>query len=157
MIDSFRGNYSFLSNFYLLPSPIRYCGIDYPRVENAYQAAKFLSRAGVNAGIREAFALMTAVEAKQKGGLNGPYTHLLRHDWEDVKVDVMRNLLKKKFEDKELRGKLLLTGQHELVEGNTWHDLWWGCCNCKRHHGEGENQLGKLLMDIRKQIREGAI
>jgi predicted NAD-dependent protein-ADP-ribosyltransferase YbiA (DUF1768 family) len=46
-----------------------------------------------------------------------------------------------------MREMLLLTGDCELVEGNTWGDKFWGVCD-----GEGENHLGKLLMKIRAEL-----
>ena len=38
VIDSFQGEYRFLSNFW--PCVVEYEGTEYPSVENAYQAAK---------------------------------------------------------------------------------------------------------------------
>ena len=49
----------------------------------------------------------------------------------------------------ELGNKLLETGNQELVEGNTWGDIFWGVCN-----GKGQNWLGKILMMVRDEIRE---
>jgi predicted NAD-dependent protein-ADP-ribosyltransferase YbiA (DUF1768 family) len=40
-IDSFRGDYCFLSNFH--PCKIQYEGIEYTSVEHAYQASKSMS------------------------------------------------------------------------------------------------------------------
>lgn len=66
----------------------------------------------------------------------------------------MENLIREKFKNPELREKLLSTSDAELVEGNTWHDNVWGNCNCPRCiEIEGQNNLGKTLMKIRKEIR----
>lgn len=73
----------------------------------------------------------------------------LRLDWEKVKLTIMEDLLRQKFAWKELKEKLLSTGDEELVEGNTWSDTFWGVCN-----GKGENHLGKLLMKIREELKE---
>lgn len=83
-IASFRDNTHFLSNFH--HSPITYEGITYRAVENAFQAAKTLDK-----DLRMKFASMTPSEAKKLGK-----TIVLRPDWEDVKVDIMRTLLYKK-------------------------------------------------------------
>ena len=72
----------------------------------------------------------------------------LRADWEDVKCDIMKELLKKKFENAELAEKLLATGDMELVEGNNHGDRFWGMVN-----GVGKNMLGKLLMEVRDDLR----
>ena len=62
--------------------------------------------------------------------------------------------LTEKFRIPELREKLLATGNEELVEGNTWHDNIWGNCSCDCCKKiEGQNKLGKLLMQVREEIR----
>ena len=77
----------------------------------------------------------------------------LRPDWEEVKVDVMREGLRKKFAIPELRAMLLATGDEELIAGNTWHDRTWGRCVCDKCGGQGQNLLGQLLMELRTEIR----
>src|SRR5258708_22764083 len=132
MIDSFEGAYRFLSNFY--PSPIVYEGIEYTTIENAFQAAKSLDK-----DIRLTFVNLTPGQAKRHGR-----TIELRADWQEVKLSVMHDLFKLKFNSPELRTKLLETGDAVLVEGNGWDDTFWGVCNVF-----GENNLGKLLMQVR--------
>lgn len=68
---------------------------------------------------------------------------------EDIKLQVMEKALRLKFQNPELRKKLIATGDKELVEGNPWGDRYWGVCN-----GSGKNKLGKLLMKIRKELQE---
>ena len=60
----------------------------------------------------------------------------------------MRDCLRLKFEIPELREALLNTDNAKLIEGNWWGDKFWGICN-----GVGENNLGKLLMEVRDEIR----
>lgn len=140
MIDSFTGEYRWLSNFW--PVVIRLDdGYLYPSVEHAYQASKTLSMAG-RATIRRC---VYPEQAKKAGkGLE------IRDDWEQIKLRVMGDLLRQKFAHKELRDKLLATGEETLIEGNTWGDTFWGVC------GVGKNHLGKLLMEIRNEIKEDA-
>ena len=73
----------------------------------------------------------------------------LRKDWEDIKLQVMEKALRLKFQNPDLRKKLITTGDEELVEGNPWGDRYWGVCN-----GSGKNKLGKLLMKIRKELQD---
>ena len=136
-ITSFSGDYRFLSNFF--PAEITYEGIKYKTTEHAYQAAKTLVQS-----LRERVALLySAAEAKKFGrGIH------LREDWETVKFTVMLDVLRLKFSDVALATRLLETGDSELIEGNTWGDQIWGVCN-----GVGENNLGKLLMQVRGEIR----
>ena len=142
-IESFTGKYRFLSNF-TGPS-VMYMGRVFPTVEHAYQAAKCPT-------IEHLLLILgchTAGHAKRVG-----QQCRLRDGWEEIKIEVMRDLLKQKF-DPERRphtAKLLVdTHPAELIEGNWWGDTFWGVCR-----GQGQNQLGKLLMEIRDQLRNGA-
>lgn len=136
-IDSFNGEYYFLSNYY--HSPIVFEGIHYPTVEHAFQAAKTLN----NNKRLEIARMRTPGDAKKAGR-----TVSLRPDWEKIKFDVMKKCVTSKFEDYNLRNKLLATGDAELIEGNWWNDTTWGVCN-----GVGQNHLGKILMEVRDEIR----
>ena len=69
----------------------------------------------------------------------------LRPDWEEVKVQIMHNLVLQKFQQYNLRKLLLDTGDQYIQEGNNWGDRFWGVCN-----GVGENHLGKILMSVRE-------
>jgi len=73
----------------------------------------------------------------------------LRKDWDKIKLDTMLWGVREKFKDKDLRQLLIDTSEHEIVEGNNWGDKFWGVCG-----GVGENHLGKILMKVRKEIRE---
>jgi N-glycosidase YbiA len=137
MIDSFSGEYEFLSNF--SRSKVWLDDMAFPTVENAFQAAKTTKMKE-----REPFQTVAAGTSKRMGRRLS-----LRPDWETIKVDIMRNLLRQKFDIPELQEKLLATGNQRLVEGNWWNDRFWGVCR-----GEGQNMLGKLLMQIREEIRE---
>lgn len=136
-IDSFSGEYKFLSNFY--EHPVALSGITYRCAEGAFQAQKDPSRA-------EEFKDLSGKEAKHLGR----QVHLNEH-WNQVRLLVMDDVLHAKFEDPELRQKLLDTGDAELIEGNTWGDRYWGVCA-----GTGENNLGKLLMELRKELRDAS-
>jgi ribA/ribD-fused uncharacterized protein len=135
-IDSFSGEFRFLSNFY--PSPVTFDGLRYPSVENAYQASKTLDRVQ-----RQAFVNVSPGEAKRLG-----QALPLRKDWEQVKLKIMEILLLKKFTPgTDLAFQLLGTGNRQLIEGNHWGDRFWGMCG-----GRGENHLGLLLMEIRDKL-----
>lgn len=136
-ITSFSGKYEFLSNFYC--SPVTYEGITYPTVEHAFQAAKTFDVTER----RRISEMKTPGMAKRAGR-----RVLLRKDWEAVKFDIMKTLVTQKFEDEKLKQLLLDTGDEELIEGNTWHDTCWGVCN-----GVGQNNLGKILMSVRKHYK----
>jgi N-glycosidase YbiA len=135
-IDKFSGEYRFLSNFWL--AEVEMDGLTYPCVENAYQAAKNFDRER-----RKMFLSLTPGQAKNEGR-----KAIMRPDWEDVKILIMTQLVRDKFNrNKSLQERLLQTGDLELVEGNTWGDTFWGVCN-----GEGTNHLGKVLMKVRAEL-----
>ena len=137
MIDKFEGQYFFLSNFF--SAPITYNGITYKNNEAAFQAQKCPYR------VHE-FENLDPSVAKRLGR-----KVVLRHDWELVKDQVMYEILVAKFtQNAALKLLLLRTGDQELIEGNWWNDRYWGVCK-----GEGKNTLGKLLMKLRQEIREG--
>ena len=136
-ITSFTKEYAWLSNFF--PAIVTYDGMTYPTVEHAFQAAKTLDMEKR----KEIVAAVTPGRAKRLGR-----QVKLRPDWEEIKINIMAELLHKKFKHKELREKLLATGDAYLEEGNTWNDNFWGNCN-----GHGANWLGILLMKEREKIR----
>lgn len=137
IIDSFTGDYSFLSNFY--PCKINYNGFSYLNTEAAFQSQKALDR-----DIQKQFTKLNPSQAK-KLGRKIP----LRKDWEEIKDTVMYEVCKVKFNLPELKEKLIATQDAQLVEGNTWNDRYWGMCN-----GYGKNQLGKILMKIREELQK---
>lgn len=140
-INDFRGDYRWLSNFY--SCQIVLDGKMYPSTEHAYQAAKTLDE-------DEREQIRIAPKFRDAKHLGQKVTK--RSDWDEVKIAVMKECLRQKFERPDLREKLLATGNQELIEGNTWMDQFWGVCN-----GIGSNHLGKLLMALREEIRNTQI
>lgn len=137
-IQTFRGEYEFLSNFY--NAPVIYKGLTYQNSEAAFQAQKCTSEEE-----KKQFTAMNPSEAKRTGR-----RIKLRPDWEDVKVDEMRNIVRAKFsQNPELAEKLIQTGDAYLEEGNTWGDRTWGTVN-----GSGQNLLGKILMETRDKLNK---
>ena len=136
VIDRFRGEFDWLSNFFLCQ--VEFEGMNFSNVEAAFQAAKTLDMEE-----RESFFGLSGGQAKRLGRRVE-----LRSDWEEVKIDIMRQVLKSKFtQNPELREKLIATGDTELIEGNNWNDRFWGVCR-----GVGKNHLGKLLMEVRAEL-----
>lgn len=139
----FSGDYTFLSNFWLFEKPMEYQGMQFISSEHFYMAMKTKS-VTLRKRISEC---ATGAEAKKVGR-----SVELRPDWESIKFDVMLYALRYKFSSANptLRQKLLATGDTYLQEGNFWNDKVWGVCmkSC-----EGENNLGRLLMQVREEIR----
>ena len=139
-ITSFRGDYHFLSNFY--ESPLEYEGLRYQNAETAFQAHKC-----TDDGEKAEFSSLAANKAKRLGR-----QVKLREDWEEVKTGLMLQIVRAKFaQNPELADELLRTGDRKLIEGNTWHDVFWGM---DLNTGQGENHLGRILMQVREEMRE---
>lgn len=136
-ISGFQGEHRWLSNFWA--AKVSLAGVEYPTVEHAYQAAKTMDPV-----MREEIrACSTPHEAKAMSKQLKP-----RPDWDEIRVGVMRDLLLQKFSQVRMRSLLLATENSELIESNTWGDVFWGVCR-----GRGENMLGKLIMEIRSSLR----
>lgn len=140
MINGFTGRYSFLSNFYIYPIVWR------ERIlkssEHAYQGEK-----AVDDLDREMiYQAATPADAKRLGSPK-KLKHIIP-DWDSLKDGIMLQVLRAKFSNSELRKFLLDTDDEELVEKNWWGDIYWGVCN-----GRGKNKLGKLLMQVREEIK----
>jgi ribA/ribD-fused uncharacterized protein len=72
-----------------------------------------------------------------------------RPDWDNVKADIMRDILEAKVNQHEyVKRKLIGTGNRWLVE-DSWRDDFWGW----GEDGKGQNMLGRLWMEIRDELR----
>ena len=140
MIDRFRDEYEFLSNFY--PVEVEWEGQVYATVEHAYQAAKFADPVRRSI-IQRAFTPGRAKRAAQR------MAGFQREGWHEIKIHVMDGLLYQKFGHAHLAERLVQTYPHDLVEGNNHRDTFWGVCD-----GVGENRLGVALMRIRDELRD---
>ena len=136
-VKGFFNEYRFLSNYEL--GNVLYEGIIYPSSENAYQAAK-----SIDPKIGERFINVGTNDAKKMAK-----SITVREDWDEIKYDVMYNIVLDKFtRNSELGDKLIETSDKYLEETNHWKDTTWGVCD-----GVGKNWLGKILMDVRNTIK----
>jgi len=136
----FRDKYAFLSNMF--SCPVHFDGQTFPCVETAFQYAKCRD---ASAFTNEHGYFVNGFIAR-KIGRNVE----LPDDWDEQRVNIMYELLCDKFfHNEKLRVALRDLQDEMIVEDNQWGDTFWGQCN-----GEGYNMLGRLLMDIRKDIRK---
>lgn len=158
VIFNFRCKYRPFSNHHLKPCELD--GETYPNIENAFQAAKTL-----NYDERKFFQTCTSAASKHRGKMLD-----LRSDWESVKHSIMLDLVRQKFCDGDEKQLLLSTLDCELIEGNYWHDNYWGKCygpqfnlspainlscdQCKQ--ADSHNHLGRLLMQVRQELQPAA-
>lgn len=146
IINEFRNTYAYLSNFY-------HCRIivkerKWPSAEHLYQAMKIQN-----------FKEQEAIRTHPAKGLKA-FVRIfgIRSDWSEVKDDIMYRIVKLKFnQNPNLREQLCSTGETELVEGNYWHDNYWGDCQCTICSPvPGKNKLGKILMRVREELSEAS-
>lgn len=125
---------------------IDYDGITFPTAESAFQATRFVS----NQTRRRFSQQLSSFRAEYEGRR----MRTTVPDWENMKYDLMYKILRIKFLYPELRAALLDTGSEELVIINMNHEHEWGTCRCQKCRGEGRNNLGKMLMQLRDELSQ---
>lgn len=172
MIDDFSGKYEFLSNFFrydtnccaevFFQAMKATCKEDVDWILecnklNAYQAPREAKKRGHEIELRRDWdKLITLDEAKKLLRIT-PVEPLTTHNKQPLKLYAMYQVLSDKFASKVMTELLLSTEHETIIEGNWWHDVYWGICDgsgrskrCEAgHYPRGENWLGRLLMEIR--------
>lgn len=140
IIAGFFGEHRWLSNFY--DAAIIYDETKFRSVEHAYVYSKYKQKP-IDL---EQFNDLTASQVKRLGR-----SIELREDFDDIKIDVMAELIFCKFSDRnpELVQKLINTGDAHISETNSWGDTFWGV----NLEGVGLNMLGKIIMARRNQLQ----
>jgi ribA/ribD-fused uncharacterized protein len=135
--------YGCFSNF--APYPIELKDRIWPTSEHYFQAQKFVGTEHEEAIRLEKSAMIAARMGRDR-------KKPLRADWEAVKDDIMREAVRAKFrQHPELRATLLATRHQKIVE-HTENDSYWG----DGGDGRGKNMLGRILMEVREELREVA-
>ena len=130
----------------LFPRPVTFQGRTYPTAEHAYQAGKPRTEA-----VR-VWLLSAPTPALLAMAAHGLYTWDVASNWSSTKTDRMRAVLRSKFtQHPDLSSLLLSTDNARLVEAahaDTSTNRFWG-----EVKGKGRNMLGRLLMDLRAELR----
>jgi ribA/ribD-fused uncharacterized protein len=136
--------YGPLSNLYR--RPVEFQGEVFATSEHAYQAGK-ARKPEVRKWLMEAPSPSLLAMAA-----HGLYYWDVAPGWSKLKFDRMRKVLAAKYtQHADLRSLLLSTGEANLVESATVDNevnRLWGEVN-----GVGQNMLGKMLMDLRTELR----
>lgn len=149
-IYGFRGEYSFLSNFY----PVDILIPNEDGVDELYKSAEhFFMSCKVNPNSIHYHQLRKQIMDSPTGAMAKKFASrhvMLRPNWHDFyRLPSMRKALSYKFAIPEMWDMLNATDDLYIEETNAWKDNFWGVCN-----GEGKNMLGKLLMKIRDEYRK---
>lgn len=148
-LDTADSVFFYEQDFYVLSNfsafNLEWKGLTFPTSEHAYHWEKFTPNyTALRDYIRQAPSAHEAFKLAERN------KHCRREDWDDVKVDVMRDILRAKAQQHPyVMRKLLATGDRELVE-NSWRDGFWGW----GPHRDGQNMLGKLWMQVRSEMRD---
>lgn len=151
LIEQFIDEYRWLSNFELVD--IEYENIVYPSVEHFYQAMKINTSQMIDGKI-----FKTVKEAREYiASIKHPgivkklsKKFIIREDFDLMKKDIMYYALKIKYNYPLYKQLLLDTGDVYIQEGNNWNDVYWGV---SLETGMGKNILGKMIMNIRKELK----
>jgi len=150
IINSFRGEYRFLSNF----SHSKFTGtllrldieLKFNTVEHFFQACKMPTP-------KDALDVAKAKTPRTAKTIGN--SRIGWFDWDDIRLEAMLKGLRYKFALPSFKEKLLATEDAILVEGNTWMDRYWGMVQVPGTDSWiGENHLGKLLMQVRDELKE---
>ena len=133
-----------LSNF--SPQPIELDGRTWPTNEHYFQAQKFVGTVH-----EEAIRLADSPGRAAQMGRSREFP--LRADWEAVKDDIMRKAVRAKFTQHPAMRELLLSTGEALLVDHTKEDRYWG----DGGDGSGLNRLGKILMEVRAELKSGRI
>ncbi len=142
--------YGWLGNMYA--SPIEYNGKKWLTSEALFQALRFEDEE-----IRELIRLeKSPMGAKMKA--KGNKDRMVIEPMSERDIENMKMVVRLKFDQNEvLKSKLKVSGEHIIVENignrNGERHLFWGM---KKVNGEwiGNNMMGKILMEIRKEFIE---
>lgn len=153
--DNDRQVFFYEQDFYVLSNfsafQVRSYGIDFATSEHLYHWEKFNGEASHQPEIQREIRFSRSAHDAFK--IAEKYKASRRVDWDQVKVNVMANILRAKVQQHEyVRRKLLATGDRELIE-DSWRDDFWGW----GPNRDGRNELGKLWMDIRAELRASTL
>jgi ribA/ribD-fused uncharacterized protein len=116
-------------------------GETFPHTEAYFQSMKSFGTVG-HKQAKEEIKRSQPIDAYYLGR-----NYLMRKDWDTIKASVMKRGVREKFKDSLLRSILLDTENYPIVQLKACST--WGSGT----DGKGDNLLGAILMDLRKEIR----
>jgi len=122
---------------------VKWKGKLYMTSEHAYHSEKFEDE-NLKEQIRNARSAHVALKITEAN------KDKYRDDWDEIKLKVMKEILRAKVEQHPyIKKKLIESGDKKLIE-DSWRDSYWGWGSNK----DGENHLGKLWMEVRNEFRD---
>ncbi|MFZ1302173.1 MAG: NADAR family protein [Candidatus Microsaccharimonas sp.] len=123
-------------------------GRRWPTSEHAYQAARYMGTSPEF--VEKIFNARSAHEAWEIAQSNKQHD---RQNWPEIKAEVMLDICRHKLQQNPyVKHKLLLTNDELLVEDSPIDSFWgWG------PDGQGRNELGKVWMKLREELRNNEL
>tara|TARA_R110002072_G_scaffold1780_13_gene14969 strand:- start:47421 stop:47894 length:474 start_codon:yes stop_codon:yes gene_type:complete len=120
--------------------------IHWPTVEHYFQAMQFESSSE-----QERIRLLATPKLAHQEQ-SGRWFKRRRKDWKTLRTVYLTRAIYTRCKTHEAaNARLLGTGDVLLIE-NDQYDYFWGCGRDRR----GENQFGRVLMDVREKLRSEA-
>lgn len=129
--------YSCLSNFHI--APFEYGGVTFASVEHCFQYHKT-----TDGEWREKIRKASNPSAAKKLGRQCP----MRNNWDGIRVHLMERFVLAKFQQHDNLATTLVATGNRPIEEDAWWDRFWGTGK----KGDGENHMGKILMQVRKLL-----
>ncbi|HEY9859004.1 MAG TPA: NADAR family protein [Candidatus Obscuribacterales bacterium] len=127
------------------PHPIDIADHTWTTVEHYYQSQKF-----VGTEYEPLIPIIRAVKTPEEAAALGrDRCRVVREDWEEVKTEIMYQAVLIKFLTHLDIQAILLSTHDALIVEDSPTDYYWGCGSQRT----GQNQLGKILMQVRQAIR----
>lgn len=115
----------------------------WPTSEHAYHSEKFEDE-NLKEQIRNARSAHDALK------LSHEHEDKYKKNWDDIKLSVMKDILHAKVaQHPYVKKKLLESGERDLIE-DSWRDDFWGWGPNK----DGQNHLGRLWMEVRREVQD---
>lgn len=126
--------------------PLQVNNLDIRTSEALYQALRFPQQPAIQQEIIDQASPMAAKMVSKK------HRPLTRADWPEVRVKIMRWCLRVKLLQhwEAFGGLLLSTGERPIVERSRRDRFWGAVLDKEQQTLEGENVLGRLLMELRQ-------
>lgn len=122
-------------------------------VDHLYYYLLYYQHPAIQKQIAKCSGVCANFKAKRIGDDNA---ELIRDITDTQKINLIKKCIRLKYQqNKHCLEYLLSTDDAVLVELAFWGDTFWGCVP-KNGKYEGENHTGKILMEIRDELRENA-
>lgn len=163
--------YGKFSNYYVIKGGFSWRNHTFESAEHAFQFAKFYYNGASKDSLEYAQIIRDATTPNKarilgiqqiKGGypwvkeLNmiiDKYIKLgvkIDPNWNNLRYSIMKSILEQKFSQNTVCKNLLLSTGNKILIEHTPRDKYWG----DGGDGSGENKLGEILMNVRKEILE---